>query len=425
MVNRRGFIKGSAISLFGLGLSGMPGFLARAAGSSKVLKPYQKTKTLVFIFQRGAMDGLMAVSPFTDPNLTKARPTLYMSAAKVGNTSPLIDLDGRYGLHPGFAPFESLFREGRLAVVHGMGSPNTTRSHFDAQDYMESGTPFSKGTPSGWLNRAAGELGKKESPFAAVSLTSALPRSLYGDFPALAVNNLNDLSIEASSNPAAANLTARSFEELYDRTSSTLLSSKGKESFQAMSTLAKTDTRHYVPANGARYPQSPLGDALRQIAQLIKMDVGLEIAFAESGGWDTHFNQGTENGLFARNARDLSASIAAFWTDLGAHQDEVTVMTATEFGRTVKQNGTGGTDHGRASCCFILGNDAKGGMVHGKVDPLSPENLADGRDLAVTTDFRSVFSEVAEKHLNIRNKALLFPEWDGKSIGVMNSHGIL
>lgn len=216
-------------------------------------------------------------------------------------------------------------------------------------------------------------------------------------------------------------MAARNFEDLYDQTSSNLLKNTGKESFEAIKMLRKTDTKSYKPANGATYPTSPLGNSLKQIAQLIKMDVGLEVAFAESGGWDTHFNQGTDTGVFARNVNDLSASIMAFWTDMGTLQDDVTVMTMTEFGRTVKQNGTGGTDHGRASCNFILGNDVNGGKVHGKVDALAVENLEDGRDLAVTTDFRCVFSEVADKHLKINNDAVLFPDWKGDHIGVMRS----
>jgi uncharacterized protein (DUF1501 family) len=197
------------------------------------------------------------------------------------------------------------------------------------------------------------------------------------------------------------------------------LNKTGKDSFEAMKMLNNASTKNYVPANGVIYPNSALGNSLKQIAQLIKMDVGLEIAFAESGGWDTHFNQGTDNGPFARNVTDLSNSIAAFWNDLSAFQDDVTIMTSTEFGRTVKQNGTGGTDHGRASCCFILGNNVNGGKVHGTMEPLAVENLADGRDLAVTTDFRSIFSEVADKHLQINNDKKLFPDWDGKAIGVM------
>ena len=220
-------------------------------------------------------------------------------------------------------------------------------------------------------------------------------------------------------NPVAGNMAAKSFEELYDETASGLLKETGKESFDAVKMLQNADVKNYKAEYNAVYPNSPLGNSLKQIAQLIKMDVGLEVAFAESGGWDTHFNQGTENGVFARNVADLSNSIAAFWNDISRYQDEVTLMTMTEFGRTVKQNGTGGTDHGRASCNFILGNDVKGGQVHGTLPPLAVENLEDGRDLVVTTDFRSVFSEVADKHLNIKNDELLFPGWGGKNLGVM------
>ncbi|RXK81790.1 DUF1501 domain-containing protein [Filimonas effusa] len=421
MTSRRAFLKGGGLALFGIGFGGVPSFLARAADSFKQAGPYKKNKIIVCIFQRGAMDGLMAVTPFTDTFLKEARPTLFMSAAKSASGKSLIDLDGRFGLHPSMNAFEPLFREKRLAIVHGIGSPNNTRSHFDAQDYMESGTPFNKGTSSGWLNRASGLLGHDASPFRAVSLTSAMPRSFYGDNPALAISNLQDFSIQMKGNPLAANTAAKSFEDLYDQTTSSLLSKTGKESFEAIKMLQKTNVRNYTPANNAIYPSSALGNSLKQIAQLIKMDVGLEVAFAESGGWDTHFNQGTENGIFARNVQDLSESITAFWADLSAYQDQVTVMTMTEFGRTVKQNGTNGTDHGRASCNFILGNDVNGGIVHGNMKPLSVDNLEDGRDLAVTTDFRAVFSEVAGKHLNISNTSGLFPDWKGTPIGVMRS----
>lgn len=421
MVSRRGFLKSGGLALLGVGLmGGIPGFLAEAAASEKIISPYKKRKTLVCIFQRGAMDGLMAVTPFTDEYLKNARPTLFMSAAKGGNKTPLIDLDGRFGLHPSMKAFEPLFREKRLGVVHGIGSPNTTRSHFDAQDYMESGTPFNKGTASGWLNRAVGLLGHDAlTPFTAVSMTSAMPRSFYGDNPSVSISNLQDFAIQMRGNPSGANIAAKSFEDLYDQTSSGLLKQTGKESFEAVKMLQKTNVKNYIPANNVVYPNSALGNSLKQIAQLVKMDVGLEVAFAESNGWDTHFNQGTENGVFARNVADLSQSITALWTDLGAYQDDVTVMTMTEFGRTVHQNGTGGTDHGRASCNFILGNDINGGLIHGNMKPLAIENLEDGRDLAVTTDFRSVFSEVADKHLNINNDYVLFPDWKGDRIGVM------
>jgi uncharacterized protein (DUF1501 family) len=421
MTSRRGFLKSGGLALFGIGLmGGIPGFIAQAAASDKIIAPYKKKKIMVCIFQRGAMDGLMAVTPFTDTYLQAARPTLFMSPAKGGAGNPLIDLDGKFGLHPAMSSFEPLFRDKRLAIVHGIGSPNNTRSHFDAQDYMESGTPFNKGTASGWLNRAVGLLGHDAAtPFQAVSLTSAMPRSFYGDHPSVSISNLQDFAIQMRGNPAGANMAAKSFEDLYDQTSSSLLKQTGKESFDAVKMLQKVDTKNYIASNNAVYPNSALGNSLKQIAQLIKMDVGIEVAFAESNGWDTHFNQGKDTGVFANNVRDLSNSITAFWTDLGQYQDDVTVMTMTEFGRTVKQNGTGGTDHGRGSCNFILGGDVNGGIVHGKVDTLAVENLEDGRDLAVTTDFRSVFSEVADKHLKINNDKVLFPDWSGSKIGVM------
>jgi uncharacterized protein (DUF1501 family) len=421
MASRRAFLKSGGLALFGVGLmGGIPSFMAEAAASDKILGPYKKKRVLVCIFQRGAMDGLMAVTPFSDTYLQAARPDLSLSAVAAGREKTLIDLDGRWGLHPGMKAFEPLFRDGRLGIVHGIGSPNNTRSHFDAQDYMESGTPFNKGTASGWLNRAVGLLGHDAAtPFTAVSLTSALPRSFYGDHPSLAIGNLQDFAIQLRGNPAAANSAAKSFEDLYDQTSAGLLHETGKESFEAMKLLQQADVHNYRPAAGAIYPNSPLGNSMRQIAQLIKMDVGLEVGFTESNGWDTHFNQGTDSGIFARNVADLSNSIAAFWQDLGAYQDDVTVMTMTEFGRTVHQNGTGGTDHGRASCNFILGSRVDGGKVHGDVPALAIENLEDRRDLPVTTDFRSVFSAVADMHLQISDDKILFPDWNGKRAGVM------
>jgi len=423
MVSRRGFLKAGGVALMGVGLmGGIPAFLAEAVAGNQLIAPYGKRKTLICIFQRGAMDGLMAVTPFTDEYLKAARPGLFISAAKNSTGKSLIDLDGHFGLHPAMQGFEQAFRDKRLAIVHGIGSPNNTRSHFDAQDYMESGTPFNKGTASGWLNRAIGLLGHDAiTPFTAVSLTSAMPRSLYGDNPAVAINNLQDFAIQMRGNPSGTNMAAKSFEDLYDQTSEGLLKQTGKESFEAIKMLQKADIKNYKPAQNVVYPNSALGNSLKQIAQLIKMDVGLEVAFTESNGWDTHFNQGNENGIFARNVGDLSNSMMAFWNDLDAYQDEVTVMTMTEFGRTVHQNGTGGTDHGRASCNFIIGNTVNGGLVHGNLQPLSVENLEDGRDVAVTTDFRSVFSEVADKHLKVNNDRVLFPDWKSSKIGVMKA----
>lgn len=206
------------------------------------------------------MDGLMAVTPFTDNFLKAARPSLFMTAAKGnGNDKPLIDLDGRFGLHPSMAAFEPMFKEKRLGIVHGIGSPNNTRSHFDAQDFMESGTPFKKGTTSGWLNRAVGLLGHDAAtPFQGVSITSSLPRSFYGENPAVAIRNLADFNIQMRGNVAGAKMASKSFEDLYDQTSSNLLKNTGKESFDAIKMLQKTDVRNYKPENNVVYPTTAL-----------------------------------------------------------------------------------------------------------------------------------------------------------------------
>lgn len=417
MIHRRAFMKSGALALFATGFGGLPNFIASAASGQKILQPYKKNKVMVCIFQRGAMDGLMAVSPFADPNLKTLRPGLYMSPLE--KEGGLFNLDDHFGLHPAMAALQPYFGEKRMAIVHGVGSPNTTRSHFDAQDYMEAGTPFNKGTASGWLNRVAGLMGHDATPFRAVSLTNALPRSFYGDNEALAISNLQDFAIQMRNNPMGGKTVSKSFEDLYDQTSSSLLNKTGKESFDAMKMLNVNELKNYQPAKDVVYPQTALGNSLKQIAVLIKMQVGLELAFAESGGWDTHVNQGTTNGAFARNLKDFSDSIAAFWKDLSAYQDEVTVMTMTEFGRTAHQNGTGGTDHGRASCLFVLGNDVQGGKVCQNIKSLAKEELEDKRDLPVSTDFRAVFSNVAQSHLKLQNCKGLFPDWNGQPLDLM------
>lgn len=419
MIERRAFMKSGALALFASGFGGLPSFIAQAANSNKIILPYKKNKTLVCIFQRGAMDGLMTVSPYADNNLKTLRPSLYMSPSE--KEGGLIDLDGKFGLHPAMAALSGYFTDKQMAIVHGVGSPNNTRSHFDAQDYMEAGTPYNKGTASGWLNRAVGLMGHEASPFRAVSLTNSLPRSLYGNNEALAISNLQDFAIQARNTPITMNSATKSFEQLYDQTSSSLLSKTGKESFDALKMLNINTLKNYQPAKEVVYPTSALGNALKQIAVLIKMNLGLEVAFAESGGWDTHVNQGTTNGTLARNLKDFSDSIAAFWKDLSAYQDDVTVMTMTEFGRTAHQNGTGGTDHGRASCLFVLGNDVQGGKVYQNLKSLAKEDLEDGRDLPVSTDFRSVFSAVANRHLSINDNKILFPEWSGNSLNLMKA----
>ena len=402
MLTRRLLLKAGGVALFALGAG--PQFLTRTALAAS--GGAGRRKVLVTIFQRGAMDGLMAVTPLSE-DLRALRPRLAIGA------KDLVDLGVDFGLHPALEPLLPLWKERRLGIVHAVGSPDSTRSHFDAQDYMETGTPGRKGTPSGWLNRAVGLLGHEGTPFQAVSMTSALPRSLYGDEPALAVTDLADFQA-----PAAG----QSFESLYRETSQKVLRDTAGDTFQAMDMLTPEKVARYRPANGAAYPTSPLGQALRQIALLIKSDVGLEVAFAESGGWDTHVQQGTVKGSFARQARDLAQSIQAFWSDLGpAWQDGVLLSTMTEFGRTVRENGSGGTDHGHGSCLFVLGNQVQGGKIHGSFPGLDRETLYEGRDLPVTTDFRAVFCELAGKHLGIKDDGRLFPGWTGKRLPLLRT----
>ncbi len=412
MIDRRAFLKAGGIALFSAGAG--PAFLARAAAAATGPGAFERRKVLVTIFQRGAMDALAAVPPIDDSRLRKLRPRLFMSAARGAGEGAVHDLGVGFGLHPALGDLLPLWREGRLAVVHAVGSPDATRSHFDAQDYMETGTPGRKGTADGWLNRVVGELGHDATPFRAVAMTAALPRSLYGDRPALALTDLESFKVDLPGSRAGTRAAGRGFEALYEETSQDLLRATAQETFEAVDTLEKLDVRRYRPAAGARYPSSTLGISLRQIAFLIKSGVGLEVAFAESGGWDTHVQQGTAQGSFARRASDLASSIAAFWQDLGGHRDDVTLMTMTEFGRTVAENGSAGTDHGHGSCLFVLGNAVDGGKVHGDFPGLDHGALYQGRDLPVTTDFRAVFSEVAGKHLGLAPDAGLFPGWSGK-----------
>lgn len=409
MWSRRAFLKGGALAILSCGWGGLPSFLARAASA----ETRGRKKTLVTLFQRGAMDGLMAVQPLGDSHLQKLRPQLLLPRK---GENRVLTLDGRFGLHPSLLPLQQHFKSGRLAVIHGIGSPNTTRSHFDAQDYMESGIVDRKGAASGWLNRASGLLGHEATPFQSVALTESTPKSLYGKHPVLAVSSLDDFKLKANSVKTEDNL-----EKLYQSATQQTLQRRGSEAFEAADVLSAKRYQAYRPSNGARYPNTPLGRSLRQIAFLIKAEVGLEIAFAESNGWDTHRGQGRERGAFARRGRELANSIDAFWTDLKQYRDQVMLMTMTEFGRTVAQNGSGGTDHGRGSCMFVLGGEVEGGKVYGEVGSLSRENLEDGRDLPVTTDFRQLFAGVAGQHLGVPSSDELFPRWKGQPLKLLRS----
>ncbi|MEQ1643387.1 MAG: DUF1501 domain-containing protein [Pyrinomonadaceae bacterium] len=411
-MDRRYFLKTSGIGLASFGfMAAAPEFLHQFAAAQTAATGYGKKKVLVTIFQRGAVDGLNMVVPFGESEYYNLRRSIAIK--KPNETGGAIDLDGFFGLHPSMKPFEALWKEKKLAVVTAAGSPDNTRSHFDAQDYMESGTPGYKGTKDGWLNRVLQSTTKKdESPFRAVAMTQSLPRALYGKAPSVAMTNLADFSIKAgiySSNMKGG------FEGIYDQNSTDTLGETGKETFEAVNFLKQANPAQYKPENGAVYPTTPLGRSLAQIAQMIKAGIGLEVAFAETGGWDTHSNQSLGNnptqGQLANLLRDFSAAIAAFSTDLGKRMDDVVVLTMSEFGRTAKENGTRGTDHGHGNSMFVIGNTVKGGKVYGDWKGLKNDQLNEGRDLAVTTDFRDVFAEVAQKHAGAKDLGKLFPNY--------------
>jgi len=399
-ITRRGFMKGGALAL--VGTSTIPSFLTRSV-LAEVTTAAANRKKLVVLFQRGAADGLNIVVPYREANYYALRPSIAIQQDQV------LDLDGFFGLHPSMASFKPLFEQGHLAIVHAAGSPDTTRSHFDAQDYMESGTPGVKVTQDGWLNRAlqAEVLRAKPSAFRAVALGTEVPRTLQGKLPAIAVSNLADLSV-GGKGPTTSPIS-NAFQAMYDGSTDAVLHGTGQETFEAVRMLKAADPARYQPAAGVNYPNTPFGNSLRQIAQLMKANLGVEAAFSDIGGWDTHQNQGAVKGQLANRLTDFSDTIAAFWRDMGADAEDLTVVTMSEFGRTAHQNGTGGTDHGHANVMFVLGGNVKGGKVYGSWPGLAQEQLNEGRDLAVTTDFRRVLGEAAYKTLGSRDLNTVFP----------------
>lgn len=419
---RRLFLKSGAIALASVGVVPAfgPDFLRRAVWADDARGTNSKRrKTLVCVFLRGAVDGLSVVVPHGDANYYNLRSVGAggIALARSGQEG-VVDLDGHFGLHPALAMLKPIYDQGHFGAIHAVGSPNPTRSHFDAQDYMESAMPGNKGARTGWLTRvleacpedARGSNGK----ISTVSLTAQVPRSLDGDSGALAIPNLATFGIGGDGramNLGAMGDTSGGFEALYAGAVGDVLHGAGQETFDAVKTLNGLNAANYRPTNGASYGRSGIGASLQQIAQLVKADVGLEVAFAEAGGWDTHLGQGGAQGNLARRLGDLGQALAAFYLDLGDHMGDVTVLTMSEFGRTARQNGDGGTDHGHGTVFLTLGGQVAGGRVLGEWPSLAPEALFENRDLAVTTDFRRVFGEVAQKQLGVANLEAVFPDF--------------
>ena len=412
--SRRAFMKNGAMAV--VGAAAIPSFLTRSVFAEATTAQAQGKK-LVVIFQRGAADGLNIVVPHREKTYYDLRPSIGIPQDAV------LDLDGFFGLHPAMQPIKPLWDSGHLAIVHACGSPDPSRSHFDAQDFMESGTPGFKSTPDGWLNRAlaaadeavarpTGAATRSSCPcgehaFRAVALGSQLPRTLEGKIPAVAIDNVKSFNV-GGQNTAAASIAA-SFESMYDDSVNAVLHGTATETFEAVKMLKAADPAQYVPAAGANYPNGQFGNSMKQIAQLLKANLGVEAAFADIGGWDTHQNQGNVNGQLANRLKEFSESLAAFWTDMGDDAQNITLVTMSEFGRTVHQNGTGGTDHGHANVMFVLGGPVSGGKVYGKWPGMDKHQLYEERDLAITTDFRQVLGEAAYRTLGSKNLETVFP----------------
>jgi uncharacterized protein (DUF1501 family) len=398
--SRRFFLRNGALAV--AGTAAIPSFLVRSVLAEAAPGPNGR---LVVIFQRGAADGLNVVVPYREKNYYAMRPTIAIPANKV------LDLDGFFGLHPSLAAFQPLYQAGQLAIVHAAGSPDMSRSHFDAQDYMESGTPGVKSTADGWLNRALQSEDARHAcehtAFRALALGAQVPRTLSGKIPALAIPNLNNFAVGGhvgQQSPAAG-----AFEAMYSGSGDRIFHSTGEETFEAVKMLRAADPAQYKPTAGADYSNSEFGNNMKQIAQLLKANLGVEAAFTDVGGWDTHQNQGAVDGQLSNRLRDFSDSIAAFWRDMGASGENITLVTMSEFGRTARQNGTAGTDHGHANAMFVLGGRVRGGKVYGRWPGLADHQLNEGRDLAVTTDFRAVLSEVVAKSIGANNFETVFP----------------
>ena len=397
--SRRTFIKSAGLGFLALGLP--PPFLVRAAGAEQIARG----KVLVVVFQRGGMDGLNVVVPFKDRAYYALRPSIAVAEPAAGEERAL-DLDGFYALHPALATLKNIYDKGQLAIIHAAGSPDNTRSHFDAQDYMEVGTPGIKSTPDGWLNRCLNGRPISDSPFRGVAVSPQTPRIMSGTAPALTISSIEEFRLRnAGVAPALQRLYANSADPLFRR--------GGDSLFDAMARLRAVEAK--IPPSTASYPAGKFAVGLKQIARLIKADVGLEIAFSEIEGWDTHVAEGGATGQLANRLRELGDGLAAFYQDLGDRMEDVVLVTLSEFGRTAQENGNRGTDHGHANVMFVIGPRVRGGKVYGRWPGLAPEVLYEGRDLSLTTDYRSVCSEILARHMGQRDVTKIFPGFRASS----------
>jgi len=396
--SRRTILKAGGAGIVSLAFPFPSGFYRGAfAGESE--RP-----TLVVIYLRGGMDALNAVIPYKNKRYYDLRPTLSIAQDKV------VPLDRKFGLHPSLGALKPFFDRGQFAPIINVGSPHPTRSHFDAQDFMEYAAPGLRTVRDGWLNRylartAPEQQRERDDTLRALAMQGLLPRSLRGQYPVLAVPDRRVLKDKK---------TLKMFGELYGGESDMgardgvlqtgRTTAKTLKRFEKL--LAKAEARKTKP-----YPRGALGAKLKAIAQVIRSGEGLEVAALDIGGWDTHANQGADQGAMPRLMKGLADSLAAFMTDLDTHLERTVIVTMTEFGRTCKENGNFGTDHGHGGAMFVMGGRIKGGKVLGKWAGIEEKSMYQGRDLKVTTDFRDVFGEILKNHFRFKPPRGFFPDY--------------
>jgi uncharacterized protein (DUF1501 family) len=370
------------------------------------------SKKLVVVILRGGIDGLNVVVPHGDPDYYKLRPTIGIPRAS------LYDLDGHFGMHPALSALQPFWQNKTLAFIHASGSPDPTRSHFDAQDYLESGAPGSKVISTGWLNRLLAQLPARESPVRAISFGPTLPRICSGPATVATVapeSKNRELAVDKPAIEAA-------FDQLYIHRNDDMSKaySEGlaahKEVSRAFDVAEKQDKdalREQLIANkGAPLPRTYTYFG-KQIAGLIRTDPSVQVAFVDFGGWDTHVNQGAAQGQLANHLTPLAAGLADLVKGLGTLYNDTQIVVMSEFGRTAHENGNGGTDHGHGNVIWLLGGDTPGGKVYARWSGLNTAGLYESRDLAATTDFRSVLCASLADHMRLSSTALatVFPDF--------------
>ncbi|MEM9404690.1 MAG: DUF1501 domain-containing protein [Acidobacteriota bacterium] len=410
--DRRSFLLSAAAG------AALPLWFPRVAFSSPEAKEAAGGDVLVCVFQRGGSDGLNVVAPTGDPRYHDLRPTLSLDEPGSASSSAL-DLDGTFAFHPSLAPLKELFDDGALAAVHAVGQPEETRSHFDAMDFIEGGTPGSKASASGWLGRHLDTLRNgNDSPFRAIGMSSLIQQSLRGPVSALALQSIADFHLEGDLGSLPA--FQSTLGQLYSGPE--LLDVQGQQTLLAIEQMAAANPSQYQPANGATYPETPFGFGLRQIAQLIRASLGVEVACVDIGGWDTHEGQGGALGVHASLLDEMARGLAAFHADLDGLAQKVTVVVLSEFGRRAAENASGGTDHGRGNVLMVQGAGVRGGQVYGRWPGLEDHELVGPGDLAVTTDYRTVLAELLEKRLGNAETGSVFPDFTSPgSLGIFES----